>query len=154
MSDDAQARSSQESQTEEERQQRARRRANRGAPPSAFAALPSPDLDGELLSYAIEVELKDEVSRIDPVVKKRASNVLKLAEENSRLTAELKALSDRLEAAERKKREAEEAAAAAAAAAEAEAAAGSHERGASADGAQDPDGPPPPPPAKDDAPSA
>ncbi|EJD53015.1 hypothetical protein AURDEDRAFT_110819 [Auricularia subglabra TFB-10046 SS5] len=153
MNDDAQARSSQESQTEEERQQRARRRANRGAPPSAFAALPSPDLDGELLSYAIEVELKDEVSRIDPVVKKRASNVLKLAEENSRLTAELKALSDRLEAAERKKREAEEAAAAAAAA-EAETAAGSHERGASADGEQDPDGPPPPPPAKDDTPSA
>ncbi|KZV91049.1 hypothetical protein EXIGLDRAFT_750298 [Exidia glandulosa HHB12029] len=100
------------------------RRVNRAAPPSSFPSLPSPDLDGELLSYAIEVELKEEVSRIDPVVKKRASNVLKLAaphsltgqEENSRLTAELKALSDRLDAAERKKREAEEAEAAAAAA--------------------------------------
>jgi len=42
---------------------RARRRAARSAgPPTSFQLppLPTPDLDGELLSYAIEVELKDE----------------------------------------------------------------------------------------------
>ncbi|KAK0197167.1 hypothetical protein F5146DRAFT_32069 [Armillaria mellea] len=36
-------------------------------------------------------------------VKKRASNVQKLAEENEKLKAELKAMTDRLEAAERKR---------------------------------------------------
>ncbi|KAH7103845.1 hypothetical protein BKA62DRAFT_768237 [Auriculariales sp. MPI-PUGE-AT-0066] len=127
---------------------RARRKAARHVgPPSAFQlpALPAPDLDGELLSYAIEVELKDEISRIDPTVKKRASNVLKLAEENSRLAAELKALSDRLDAAERKKREQEEE----------EAAAAAYENDmpvspVSPLARQDhEDGPPPPPPAKD-----
>lgn len=38
-------------------------------------------------------------------VKKRASNILKLTEENQKLAAELKAISDRLEAAERRRRE-------------------------------------------------
>jgi uncharacterized coiled-coil protein SlyX len=36
-------------------------------------------------------------------VKKRASNVLKLSQENEKLKEELKALSDRLEAAERRR---------------------------------------------------
>jgi len=36
---------------------------------------------------------------------KRASSVLKLSEENEKLKAELKALTDRLEAAERKKQQ-------------------------------------------------
>ncbi|KAJ7219220.1 hypothetical protein GGX14DRAFT_435135 [Mycena pura] len=36
-------------------------------------------------------------------VRKRASNVLKLSEENEKLKAELKAMSDRLEAAERRR---------------------------------------------------
>jgi hypothetical protein len=40
-------------------------------------------------------------------VQKRASNVLKLSEENEKLKAELKAMSDRLEAAERKRIELE-----------------------------------------------
>lgn len=38
-------------------------------------------------------------------VKKRASNILKLTEENEKLAAELKAVTDRLEAAERRRRE-------------------------------------------------
>lgn len=36
-------------------------------------------------------------------VQKRASNVLKLTEENEKLKAELKAMTDRIEAAERRK---------------------------------------------------
>lgn len=38
-------------------------------------------------------------------VKKRQSNVLKLSEENEKLKAQLKAMTDRLEAAERKREE-------------------------------------------------
>ncbi|KAF8350762.1 hypothetical protein F5887DRAFT_940818 [Amanita rubescens] len=38
-------------------------------------------------------------------VKKRASNILKLTEENEKLKAELKAVTDRLEAAERRRKE-------------------------------------------------
>lgn len=38
-------------------------------------------------------------------MQKRASNVLKLAEENEKLKAELKAMTDRLEAAERRRAE-------------------------------------------------
>jgi len=38
-------------------------------------------------------------------VQKRASNVLKLSEENEKLKAELKAMSDRLAAAERRREE-------------------------------------------------
>jgi outer membrane murein-binding lipoprotein Lpp len=38
-------------------------------------------------------------------VQKRASNVLKLAQENEKLKLELKAMSDRLEAAERRREE-------------------------------------------------
>ena len=38
-------------------------------------------------------------------VKKRASNILKLTEENEKLAAELKAVTDRLEAAERRRKE-------------------------------------------------
>lgn len=38
-------------------------------------------------------------------VQKRQSNVLKLVEENEKLKAELKAMTDRLEAAERRKKE-------------------------------------------------
>ena len=38
-------------------------------------------------------------------VQKRASNVLKLSQENEKLKAELRALSERLEAAERKQQE-------------------------------------------------
>lgn len=38
-------------------------------------------------------------------VKKRTSNILKLTEENEKLKAELKAVTDRLEAAERRRKE-------------------------------------------------
>lgn len=41
-------------------------------------------------------------------VQKRASNVLKLSEENEKLNAELKAMTERLEAAEKKRKELEE----------------------------------------------
>ncbi|KZT26253.1 hypothetical protein NEOLEDRAFT_1063236 [Neolentinus lepideus HHB14362 ss-1] len=41
-------------------------------------------------------------------VQKRASNVLKLAQENEKLNAELKAMTERLEAAERKRKELEQ----------------------------------------------
>ncbi|KAF8741011.1 hypothetical protein AX14_006214 [Amanita brunnescens Koide BX004] len=44
-------------------------------------------------------------STVEDRVKKRASNILKLTEENQKLAAELKAISDRLEAAERRRRE-------------------------------------------------
>lgn len=42
--------------------------------------------------------------RLDKV-QKRASNVMKLAEQNERLKAELRAMTERLEAAERRQRE-------------------------------------------------
>ena len=41
-------------------------------------------------------------------MQKRASNVLKLAEENEKLKAELRAMTERLEAAERKRKEIEQ----------------------------------------------
>ena len=42
-------------------------------------------------------------TQLDPVLSKRASTVLKLSEENHRLQAELRAMSERLEAAERRR---------------------------------------------------
>lgn len=44
-------------------------------------------------------------SRRAEKVQKRASNVLKLAQENEKLKAELQAMTDRLEAAERRRKE-------------------------------------------------
>lgn len=42
---------------------------------------------------------------VDSKVQKRASNVMRLSQENENLKAELKAMSDRLEAAERRREE-------------------------------------------------
>ncbi|GLB35014.1 hypothetical protein LshimejAT787_0205790 [Lyophyllum shimeji] len=56
------------------------------------------DLDLEMTSL-IHPTTKPDVEK----VQKRASNVLKLAQENEKLRAELKAMTDRLEAAERRR---------------------------------------------------
>ncbi|KDQ60765.1 hypothetical protein JAAARDRAFT_55503 [Jaapia argillacea MUCL 33604] len=55
----------------------------------------------DILGTTLEEE--PEVAR----VQKRASNVMKLSQENEKLNAELKAMADRLEAAERKREELE-----------------------------------------------
>ncbi|KAF8654122.1 hypothetical protein AX16_003654 [Volvariella volvacea WC 439] len=70
-------------------------------PVLALPAIPS-GLDLDLSSiFAPSTEESERVEK----VKKRASNVLKLSEENEKLKAELKALKDRLEAAERRQEE-------------------------------------------------
>ncbi|OSX65281.1 hypothetical protein POSPLADRAFT_1178960 [Postia placenta MAD-698-R-SB12] len=68
--------------------------------------LPQSDLD---LTMTFESILSEPQSRDDEPeiqkVQKRASNVLKLTQENEKLQAELRAMTERLEAAERKQRE-------------------------------------------------
>ncbi|ETW86018.1 hypothetical protein HETIRDRAFT_448940 [Heterobasidion irregulare TC 32-1] len=79
--------------------------------------IPAPDLD---LSLSLESIIGQSFPTSDKV-SKRASNVLKLSEENEKLKQELRAMSERLEAAERRRveldRRAREKKAAAAAAA-------------------------------------
>jgi len=69
--------------------------------------IPAPDLD-----LSLDFDLDSIIGSADKTanpevakVQKRASNVLKLAQENEKLKAELKAMSDRLEAAERRREE-------------------------------------------------
>ncbi|KAJ7156028.1 hypothetical protein C8R43DRAFT_998918 [Mycena crocata] len=61
--------------------------------------IPGADLDLDLNSILSAANPDPESDK----VKKRASNVLKLSQENEKLKAELKAMSDRLEAAERRR---------------------------------------------------
>jgi len=63
--------------------------------------IPSPDLEFDLAS-----SLNSFIGPSDPEVvkvKKRHSHVMKLTQENEKLKAELQAMTDRLEAAERKR---------------------------------------------------
>ncbi|KAF4614735.1 hypothetical protein D9613_003003 [Agrocybe pediades] len=60
--------------------------------------IPTTDLSLEFSSF-IDPASVAEVEK----VQKRASNVMKLAQENEKLKAELKAMTDRLEAAERRR---------------------------------------------------
>ncbi|KAG5654502.1 hypothetical protein H0H81_001143 [Sphagnurus paluster] len=62
--------------------------------------MPVPNLDLDLTTI-LGSETKAEVEK----VQKRASNVLKLSQENEKLKAELRAMTDRLEAAERRREE-------------------------------------------------
>ncbi|PCH38021.1 hypothetical protein WOLCODRAFT_135995 [Wolfiporia cocos MD-104 SS10] len=69
--------------------------------------LPQSDLDLSLTFESILAEPAKQEPE-DPEVKKmqkRASNVLKLTQENEKLQAELRAMSERLEAAERRQKE-------------------------------------------------
>lgn len=61
--------------------------------------IPAADLDLDLSSI-----LGSSNAEVDKV-QKRASNVLKLSQENEKLKQQLKAMTDRLEAAERKREE-------------------------------------------------
>lgn len=63
--------------------------------------IPAPDLD---LSLSLESIIGQSFPTSDKV-SKRASNVLKLSEENEKLKQELRAMSERLEAAERRRAE-------------------------------------------------
>ncbi|KAG6832362.1 hypothetical protein H0H92_002630 [Tricholoma furcatifolium] len=64
--------------------------------------IPSPTLDLELdLSSILGTPSNAEVTKIQ----KRASNIMKLSEENDKLKAELKAMAERLERAERRREE-------------------------------------------------
>ncbi|TFK54940.1 hypothetical protein OE88DRAFT_980018 [Heliocybe sulcata] len=72
-----------------------------------------PELPKHELEFSFDSILRDgnsefaagpEVER----VQKRASNVLKLSQENEKLNAELKAMTERIEAAERRRKELEE----------------------------------------------
>jgi len=68
--------------------------------------LPQSELDLTMTFESIMAE--PEARSKDPdvqIVQKRASNVMKLAQENERLQAELRAMTARLEAAERKQQE-------------------------------------------------
>ncbi|KAI0027689.1 hypothetical protein K488DRAFT_90560 [Vararia minispora EC-137] len=79
--------------------------AIRPVPPLAeLPEIPATDLD---LALSLDSILGATDSTSDAKVQKRASNVLKLSEENEKLKAELKAMSDRLEAAERRRIELE-----------------------------------------------
>jgi len=68
--------------------------------------LPQSDFD---LTTTFEAILSEPQSRDEPaemqIVQKRASNVLKLTQENEKLQAELRAMTARLEAAERRQQE-------------------------------------------------
>ncbi|KAJ6596836.1 hypothetical protein DFH09DRAFT_1132858 [Mycena vulgaris] len=60
----------------------------------------------EIPGASLELDLDSILNASNPEsekVKKRASNVLKLSQENEKLKEELKAMSDRLEAAERRR---------------------------------------------------
>ncbi|KAJ7709960.1 hypothetical protein B0H17DRAFT_915578, partial [Mycena rosella] len=61
-----------------------------------------PEIPGADLALDLDSILNASNPESDKV-KKRASNVLKLSQENEKLKAELKAMSDRLEAAEKRR---------------------------------------------------
>ncbi|KAH9484333.1 hypothetical protein JR316_0003814 [Psilocybe cubensis] len=64
-----------------------------------------PEIPSTNLSFDFSTLIDPETAAKVEKVQKRQSNVLKLAEENEKLKAELKAMTDRLEAAERRKKE-------------------------------------------------
>ncbi|KIM87011.1 hypothetical protein PILCRDRAFT_294915 [Piloderma croceum F 1598] len=67
--------------------------------------IPAPKLDLEFDLDSIIGSVDKNAEPETAKVQKRASNVLKLAQENEKLKMELKAMSDRLEAAERRREE-------------------------------------------------
>ncbi|KAF9457174.1 hypothetical protein BDZ94DRAFT_261882 [Collybia nuda] len=73
---------------------------HRGVSPILLPEIPAPDLDLDLSSI-----IGSSNADVNSKVQKRASNVMKLSQENEKLKAELKAMSDRLEAAERRREE-------------------------------------------------
>ncbi|TDL24802.1 hypothetical protein BD410DRAFT_801561 [Rickenella mellea] len=82
-------------------------RAEDGPGSPGLPKLPAPSLD---VSIPLDQIIGDPPTGLDDVdskkleeVEKRASHVQKLAEENAKLEAELKEMSERLEAAERKR---------------------------------------------------
>ncbi|PPQ78081.1 hypothetical protein CVT25_015615 [Psilocybe cyanescens] len=64
-----------------------------------------PEIPSTNLSFDFSTFIDPESAAKVEKVQKRQSNVLKLVEENEKLKAELKAMTDRLEAAERRKKE-------------------------------------------------
>ncbi|KAJ7046727.1 hypothetical protein C8F04DRAFT_1061524 [Mycena alexandri] len=65
-----------------------------------------PQIPGAALDLDLDLDSILSAANPDPEsdkVKKRASNVLKLSQENEKLKAELKAMTDRLEAAEKRR---------------------------------------------------
>ncbi|PFH54411.1 hypothetical protein AMATHDRAFT_44914 [Amanita thiersii Skay4041] len=84
--------------------------------PSALPEIPTSTLDFDISAFightTTSIVDAPEKMRYEPMIlcreekyKKRASNLLKLTEEHEKLKAELKAVSDRLEAAERRRDE-------------------------------------------------
>ncbi|KII88602.1 hypothetical protein PLICRDRAFT_176172 [Plicaturopsis crispa FD-325 SS-3] len=76
-----------------------------GTASPSLPEIPAPELD---LSLSLDSILNSTSGNPNPEaekVQKRASNVLKLAQENEKLKAELQAMTDRLEAAERRRKE-------------------------------------------------
>ncbi|TFK76508.1 hypothetical protein BDN72DRAFT_831082 [Pluteus cervinus] len=72
------------------------------ATPPVLPTIPSESIELDIdLSAILGPTEEDGVEKI----KKRQSNVLKLSEENEKLKAQLKAMTDRIEAAERKREE-------------------------------------------------
>ncbi|KAG6333964.1 hypothetical protein ID866_5132 [Astraeus odoratus] len=69
--------------------------------PLSLPDIPTPDLD---LTFALGSISGTPDTRVEKV-QKRASNVLKLTQENEKLKEELRAMTARLEAAERKRQE-------------------------------------------------
>ncbi|KAJ7172532.1 hypothetical protein C8R46DRAFT_1216345 [Mycena filopes] len=77
-------------------------------PPEARSISPVllPQIPGAALDLELDLESILSAANPDPEsakVNKRASNVLKLSQENEKLKAELKAMTDRLEAAEKRR---------------------------------------------------
>ncbi|KAF8078009.1 hypothetical protein FPV67DRAFT_25698 [Lyophyllum atratum] len=71
---------------------------------STSPVLPLPDIPDSTLDLDLSLILSTPSSNAEvEKVQKRASNVLKLSQENEKLKAELKAMTDRLEAAERRR---------------------------------------------------
>jgi len=71
------------------------------SPPLSLPEIPNAE-------FSLEIDLPGVLGLPTPAyekMQKRASNVLKLTEENEKLKAELKAMTDRLEAAERQREE-------------------------------------------------
>ncbi|KAF8636638.1 hypothetical protein AX17_003446 [Amanita inopinata Kibby_2008] len=71
------------------------------APSAALPEIPTSTLDFDVSAFI------GPIRDVEDKVRKRASNLMKLTEENEKLKAELKAVSDRLEAAERRREEIE-----------------------------------------------
>ncbi|KAH8107118.1 hypothetical protein BXZ70DRAFT_916485 [Cristinia sonorae] len=70
--------------------------------------LPQSELDLTMTIDSIFAEMANSASEPEHKVHKRASNVMKLSQENESLKEQLRAMTERLEAAERKQRELEE----------------------------------------------